>query len=1269
MKLFVIGPICKSRHRFTKPILIQIMRTGLFFLSFSLLGTQLLLAKKSNGQSIDDVKVTIQLKNETLEGSLKKIEKATSFLFAYRSDQVAAYNGINLPKETRTVSATLKIIFANTNFSFRQENSNIIIYQKEKTKTPEVNRSSISQSVVLAEANINGSVTNSKGEPLGGVSIVVKGTRKGTTTNAIGKFSLSIPDNSTTVLEISAVGYERQEITITAGNTYTIQLKEDNKNLGEVVVTALGISKEKRQLGFSVTEVKGEALAKTNEVNPINALQGRVAGVQIDQGAGGLFGSSKIVIRGNSTLGNNNQPIFVIDGVIMDNDIFQTNGGDVSANRDFGNALKDLNMDDFETVSILKGSAAAALYGTRAVNGVVLITTKKGSARKGIGVSLNASTSITQPYKGPDFQNEYGGGSVGGFFTDNRDPNYTSDPWTTKVFPIDPISGKPYIDRQIGRELENWGPRFTGQDVINYDGTPTKYVAQPDNFMQSFQTGYGNNINVAIDGGTEKSTFRLSYNHNDAKGAVRNNNMTKNAFDFRATHNFNSSISIDASVAYTNFNGKNPPRLGGYDAFGGYNYGHSFTWVLPRNYNTDYWMQKAHYTSTLGGVPDPNNSAETNKVPEARLWFDLFNDNYVQNEQLVRGRVALTAKLNSWARLVLEGNFNNIYTKNEDSQLGEGINFTGGMYTLGFNTKQNNLLKAMLMMNKDINKDFSINGYIGAESQRLSQTFETSSTNGGLLYPGGFFLSNSVNPVVTTGGYVSRKNFNSLYASADLSYKNFLFLQATWRGDWSSALTYSNGTGNNFFNYPAASLSWIFSQTLHLPTWVSFGKLRANIAELGGDTDPFTLNPGFVLNGYSTANGGNTPYSTYTTTNGVAVVNQPNIKPAMKVSKEIGAEMRFLKNRLGFDVSYYQDNTRNQILPITTPPESGVGSLLINAGNIQNRGIEIAIDATPVKSKYFTWTTALNYSRNRNLIVSLYSGRTEYDLGANIAEISTWAVVGKSYGTLRTQIHSTAFQAVDGSGKPIADPRNGLPILSWRSDARAAFPARSNQWQNVGDINAKFRGGWDNTFSYKNFSLNILVDAKIGGDFVMASYRFGTHTGVFPNTLKGRDASHGGITWTSAYNNVTYDDGILPDGVFANGQTITEANGNSVDVSGLTFKEAYAQGLVEPTHTPQFNYRYGSSSTGVADYWVKENSWISLRQVALTYNLPKKIYEKAKLNGFSLQLIGRDLLYLYKTLPYNFNPASNNSNNTAFSGENGFLPMMRTFTFSIKAAF
>ena len=1108
----------------------------------------------------------------------------------------------------------------------------------------------------------SGMLQDTKGEAVAGASVMEKGTPNGTTSGANGSFTINIRPKA--ILVVSAIGYDTYEVYPGEKNAMVIKLTPATTELGGVVVTALGVTKQKRSLGYSVTELKGADVARTNEINPVNALQGRVAGVQIDQGAGGLFGSTKILIRGNSTLGTNNQPIFVIDGVIMDNGTFSGTG------RDFGNDFKNLNPEDFASVSVLKGSAAAALYGSRAINGVVLITSKKGSARKGVGVSVAQSITVNDPYAGPDFQNIYGGGTVGAFFTDNRDPNYKPDEsWTTKVFPTDPGSGKPYIDRQVYRELENWGPRMTGQDVINYDGTPTKYSPQPNNFLQAFQTGFGTNTNVALDGGTEKSSFRISYNHNQGYGIVPTNKFTKDAFDLRATQQISKSISIDAGAAYSSFDGQNPPRLGGLDAFASYNFGKLFTWELPRNYNTDYWKQKDKYTSIYGGTPDPSDPNEPNKAPESRFWFNLYNNKYLQKEQLLRGRLAITANLNSWSKLVLEGNLNNVYIKRENKELGEGKNYLGGLYGLGYENKTSKFLKAMLMMNKDLKNDLTVSGYVGAEVQRFEDSYSYTETRGGLNYPGNYFITNSKNPPDVKGGFISAKKFNSLYASADLGYKNMLFLQATWRGDWSSALTYSNGSGNNFYNYPAVSLSWIFTEAIKgLPSFISYGKLRGNVAWLGSDTDPFTINPGFSFNGFSNANGATVPTSTFNTNS----IIQQNLQPARKFSRELGLEMRFLKSRLGLDFTYYQDNTKNQILPIGATTESGATSILINAGNIQNKGIEISIDATPISKANFSWNTAFNISRNRNKIVALYPGRTEYQLpNTDVGEISSWAVVGGAYGTLRTLIHSTPYQAKDGSGNNVADPKNGLPLLAWRSDARAAFPARSNVWQDVGDMNAKFRGGWDNTFNYKNFSLNVLFDAKIGGDFALMSLRQGTHSGVFPNSLFGRDAQSGGIEFTSKYPNdlKSYDDGRIVSGVFQPGQMVTQPDGSQVDVGGMSFKEAYDKGYVEPTHTPQFFYRYGSSSTGVSDFWVLKNSWIALRQVAISYNLSKAFAQKLKLNNLSVGIIGRDLGYIYQTLPYNFNPASNNSNNTAFSGEMGFLPKTRNINFTIRAAF
>lgn len=1240
------------------------MNTFLFTMRVALLKSCLLLclagsvlAAGTGTQGVLDKKISLTMSNKVLKNVLGKIEQTAAVRFAYASQTIPLNNKVSIAVTDTRLGDVLEVLLAPYKVTYEVVGTQIIL-KKDGMKV-------VINSEMLEDAifkKITGQVKTADGTAVPGVTVSVKGTAKGTITNADGRYEIEADQGA--ILVFTAIGLETLEVAVGAAATYDVVMQESKKDLKEVVVTALGVRKEKRALGYSVTEVKGADVAATNEVNPINALQGKAAGINIDQGSGGLFGNSRILIRGNSTLNTNNQPIFVIDGVIMDNDAFNGQG------RDFGNDLKNLNMEEFESVSILKGSAAAALYGARAINGVVLITTKKGRVKKGWGVTVSQSINIQDPYRGPDFQNEYGGGTVGAFFTDTRDPGYkANENWRTKVFPTNG-AGEPYIDPQKNRELENWGPRFENQRVRNYDGTWTEYKAAPNNYLDAFQTGVGYLTNVALDGATEKSSFRLSYSRNKAEGFNLRNKMDKNAFSLRATHNLTSFISLDAGADYTSLNGENPPALGL----------NNFIWIFPRNYDTKYWKQRAKYTSSLGGVPKVYDPAETNFVPGADYWFRIYENNYLQDEQMFRGRLTINATVNSWLKLQLEGNFSNLGIKNETKELGQGYNFTGadntsgGKYGLGHSNKQAYFFKWMGLVTKQLSKDLSLNGYIGGETQRFSQTFNYSETAGGLIFPGNYFLGNSQRPQVSQGGVKTRKTINSIYASADLSYKDQLYMQATWRGDWSSALTYATGTGNNFYNYPAVSLSWIFTETFKLPEFISFGKLRGNIAWLGGDLDPFLINPGYKLQGYSEANGGNTPLLTYFLDgSGQSFVIDKNIKPLNKRAMEGGIDLRFLQDRIGIDATIYRDNTFNQAIRIPAASESGVNSMMINAGNIQNSGVEIALNGTPVKSKNFEWNSTLTYTRNRNKIVELYGDREYYaldDEGLGGNDQIPYAKVGGTYGVIRTRIHSKAYQAVDATGKPIDHPNNGKVVLDWRSDARAGFPKRSNEWKDVGDINPDFRGSWDNTFRYKNFSLNFLIDAKIGGDMVMHTLRYGMHTGIFKSSLQGRDAAHGGIVWNSKYDNQTYDDGIIPDGVFDNGQKITQADGSQVDVSGLTYREAYDKGYVEPTHLPQFNYRYGSFSTAVGDYWVVENSWISLRQLALNYTLPQNIAAKMHLTSLGFSLIGRDLFYIYNSLPNNINPASNNSNRTSVNKEEGFVPpMVRSFGFTIRAGF
>jgi len=1237
----------KKRELLCKTVLLPdfTKKTFLLMLNWTITLTFLLVLEVSANSYSQNVKVDLELQNVKYKRAFSILEQKGNIRLLYSEENLPEHKSITLSVKDTPVMDVLGMILKDTQLGFRVLDNGLVVISP--------------QGIEAKDVIITGVVSDAKGETLPGVSIKLKGTSIGATTDLNGKYSINVPEN-VSALVFTYIGYVTQEVAINGRKVINVRLEAANTSLNEVVVTALGMSKEKKSLGFSVTEVKGSDLAATQQLNPVNTLMGKVAGVQIDQSASGPFGNSRIVIRGNSTLSQNNQPIFVIDGVIVDNE-------SVTGGRDFANDLSNLNSENFESVSILKGSSAAALYGSRAINGVVLITTKKGSKANGIGVDFSQNFMVYDPYKGPEFQNEYGGGSVGAFFTDARDPNYQANQmWTTKVFPINPITKEPYIDPAVNRENENWGPKFANQKVRNYDGTWTEYKAVPNNYLDAFQNGHLGTSSLAFSGAGDKTTYRFAVTHDDQKGIAIKNKLKRDNFNLRITHQLTNWLSTDVSGGYTTSDNTNPQNLpwAPYtDTFAGDNWGVAYTWMFPRNYDTKYWNQPQRYTSQLfGGAPKGTNPLETNKVMAPEFWFNMNNSIATMDSRNFMGRFALNAKLTKWANFTVEGNMNNNYDKFEDKRLGHFSNFSGGSYTLNQSKKESNFVKGILSFNNiKIAKDLGFSGFTGGEMYNSISSFTQGNTSGGLMVPGNYFITNSVNSPLVTGGVNYNKKINSVYASADFDYKNQLYLATTWRGDWSSALTYKDGSGNNFYNYPSASLSWIASETFNLPKIITFAKVRTNIAALGKDTDPFVINPGYRFAGKVVGIPGEPTQAGFSSSSTLS----PNLKPERKISKEIGMEMRFLKNRLGFDVTLYQDNTYDQIIDISTPIESGVSGVKINAGNIQNRGIEISLDGTPVQTKNFAWNSRLTFSRNKNLIVSLADGRTEYSLGGAAFDASSWAVVGKSYGTIRSLNQSLKYNNPANA----ADPKNGMTVLAWRNDARAAFPQRSNKWQDIGDINAKFRGGFSNDLIYKNWSLNVLFDAKVGGDMAISSLRSGTHTGVLPNTLFGRDAEHGGITWTSKYDGITYDDGVIIDGVFPIGQKVTLPNGTTADVGGMTFKEAYVAGLVEPTHAPQFYYRYASSSTGVTDFWIRESTWLALRQVAISYNLPKTIASKLKVNAISVSIIGRDLGYIYNSLPFDFNPASLNSNLTSAVGEEGFLPMIRSIGGSVKVRF
>tara|TARA_R110002049_G_scaffold33535_19_gene110464 strand:- start:1922 stop:5383 length:3462 start_codon:yes stop_codon:yes gene_type:complete len=1109
----------------------------------------------------------------------------------------------------------------------------------------------------ITQNTISGTVADPDGTPLLGVSILVEGTTTGTQTNFDGKYTIQAATGD--ILVFSYVGMKSERITVGNSTTIDVTLQEDASKLDEVVITALGIKREERALGYSVTEIDGGELAKAVQVNPVNALQGKTAGVQISTTSGGTFGGSRITIRGNSTFGNNTQPIFVIDGVIMDNDLSGTNGSD------WGNQLKNLNPDDFESFSILKGAAAAALYGSRALNGVVMITTKSGKKGRGLGVSVNQTVGFRTVYDSADFQNEYGSGNTAGWFsgvsngpnTRVRDDSHD----TSQFFTYDLTTGLPSVAFNSGEEhAASWGPRFDGQDIIDYDGSMAKWVAQPNNYKDSFDTGILRNTNVAIDGGSEMNSFRLSLSNFSESGVSPRNDFDKNSISFKGSQDLiQDQLTVGATVHYTRSSAKNPVNPGANSDW--------FHDGFPRNYDVNKW--KNNYKDVDGGIPYPAGGSY-NYTRMSRLWMGILDDEDERVEGSLIGKINLNYNISDNISAVLEGNINQYTWTGEYKTYAKDANRLGGAYGISNGEKFQHSISGKLFFNKELNDDIRMDLILGGEMWSTETKSSSVSTNGGFKIRDFFSISNSLNAANANGGIGARKKINSAYAFFNTSYKKDLYLNLTARNDWSSALVYPDGHGNSSYFYPSGSLAWVSSETFQLPEVISFAKLRASYAIVGNDTDPYKLSTGYVADNF----GSNPDLNLFRYENGTAI--SPDLQPEKKYSFEAGIDLRLFENKVGLDVAYYKDNTKNQIIALPVPNESGISSQLINAGNLQNSGVEVALDINIIDNDDFSWDVGFNFTKNRDKIIELAPGINEFRLFGNPddsnAGTASYAYVGGNYGDLVTRRGYTYY---DGANTENHDKR----ILANRNGWSVAYPIGINNKDSLhvmGNMQPDWYGGANTSFRYKRFRFNAIVDARYGGEIYSADARYGLHQGVIKSSLPNRDASQGGITWTSEgqgqnFFGKTYYDGYIPDGVFPDGTTVTSGpadNRTNVDVSGMTYQQAYDQGLVEPTHWSGYVYRWTSASTGSPITGVYTQSWIGLREVSMSYEIPQSILNKIAIKSATISLTGRDLGFLYNSMPDNINP-SISSNAAANPLQMRSAPYIRSITFAVNLNF
>lgn len=1033
------------------------------------------------------------------------------------------------------------------------------------------------------EISINGKVKDENGLPLPGVSVVVKGTTTGTVTGIEGDFSINVSTGS--LLVFSFIGYENQEIKVLNSNL-NIVLKVDNQKLNEVVVTALGIKREKKSLGYSVTEVKSEELTVTREVNAINALSGKVAGVQISQPTSGPTGSTRVVIRGISELDGDNQPLYIIDGVPMDN----TNFGqaDEEGGYDMSSGISDINPDDIESVSVLKGASAAALYGSRALNGVILITTKKGEKRDGIGVEINSNFTFDHVKTGyEDVQYEFGMGS-NGLIPDTKE---RASIWSTM-----------------------WGARFDpNKKVTIFDGSEKAYIGHKDNIQDYFRTGFTNTNTVNLTGGDERSTYRLGMSNLHSKDVLPTTSLQRTTLTFRGTSELSDRLSVDTKVTYITDKVKNRPQLSNAGVGANLLY-------LPNNYDQS-WL-KNHSDS------DGDYYKWTNYIGRENPYW--VQDNVENQSRKKRILAFADVKYKISDKLLLKVKAGTDYYSNkfyEISNKSEILqNRPGRMIERNLDVSEENY-EALLSFN-DTYGDFTVSANAGASKMKYKYT-ERYLEGNGINTRGVKALDNYNDKYITPS--LSRKIINSVYAFGQVGYKNFLYVDLTQRYDWSSALP----SKNRPYSYPSVSSSFIFSDAFKFSSnIITFGKFRASWAEVGGDTDAFRL----ALNyrGSNPFNGGST----------AKIYNDdlPNsgLKPEKTTSYEFGTDMRFFKNRLGLDVTYYHKKTVNQILRLPLTRTMGYNTAIINAGEIVNNGIELLVTATPIETNSFSWDLAFNYSKNNNKVKKLHEQTNNYEIeNARWADATINAIEGESFGSI---MGKKLMKTSDGQ---IVHDANGMPVIT-------------NEKHILGNFNPDWMGGLTSTMKYKGLTFKMAFDIRMGGEiYSMTNLRL-YETGLHKNTLDGRDAYNGWYANRTAYEKTNPGADL---NVWEGNNPMKGYVGNGVINKGTEENPNYEKN--DKQVNPQ---AYWSQYAGSPEPFIYDASFIKLRSVSLGYTLPKALVNKLPVEHIAVSVIGTNLLTLYKEVP-NIDPESTYNNGNGQGLEYGSFPGRRSWGFNINVKF
>lgn len=1093
---------------------------------------------------------------------------------------------------------------------------------------------------------ISGVVKDSTGIALPGVSITEKGTSTATVTDMNGSFRIPV-STAKPVLVFSYVGYGKKEISLGSQTTLNVTLAGEVTSLEGVVVTSLGVKRQQKALGYAVSTIKAEDLTRTGSPNFASALYGKAPGVRIGTTPGGATSAVNITIRGINSITGKNQPLIVLDGVpIRDGEV--KNNDYYADQRLRGNGLLDINPEDIDNVTILKGASAAALYGSDAVNGVVLITTKSGKGKKGYSVDFSANYSVDKVAYLPQLQNVRGPGAPWHVSKGNQDST-TGFVW----YDLDGDGVKE--TRGNTSHTINFGRKFDGVPTMAWDGVIRPYEAQKDNYKHLFQTGHNSSVSVAMSHSDEKSNVRFSLTRQTNEGISLGAKNAKNIANFNSSFRLNKRFSTDVMVNYINQKTNNRPysvdRLM-----------NNFTGMMSRFDNGDWYLNKY---KTSRGYKAVQGAATQSVTPSENIIYPGYKADIADylwrvkeyNEEELNNRV-IASLTNNWqiiddlklrARIATDFTSQRTETKKTteiplvyQQPVNDGTQ--GGSF--GLSTYLNTIVYGDLLLTytKKITPDVEVNVMGGYTAQKENTTATQRETNGGLSVENWFDLAASVTNMTYSPDWNYRRSLvkDAFIGTLNASYKGYLFLEGTLRRDRTSTMN----PNNNSFVYPSVNSSFVISEAFNLPSFISYSKLRGSWGIVGNYPDIYGANIAYNQTslGVQQANGTPVIYTYLPTAFG-----NDGIRPEQKHEIEFGLESKFFHNRLGLDVSYYNGQIVDQILPITVANSTGYNSVLTNVGTLRNKGIEIGLTGTPVSKRDFRWDAGINFSFNKNLVEKLTNGSNQLihqDYDGNAAQLIS--KVGQPMGDFYAHPVAT-----DSKGQKLIGP-DGLYLLS-------------DSLTKVGNAMPKVVGGIYSSFSYKSFTLDVLADFRFGGYVMPTGINWMTSRGLTKESLGNMDKEHGGLTYyydeskqmgiptnaaTGPKGERVYDDGMLMEGVTADGKPNTNI-----------ISQAYYYWNTYNWGGPQY-------SSSRYELYIKKNSYIKMREVSLSYSIPVKLANKIGANKLQLSVFGRNLFYFYRTLK-NMDAEQTTAGSRWFQSLTnvGTNPSTRTYGVMLRAGF